>query len=446
MYNVTEIVRQFKSKWTSQLEEDAILAACQRHDYTWRERVLGPVLTVRLFLLQILCGNTACAHVPHLAHVDLTASAYCQARARLPLAVFRTLLDRTLDKLNRELHDAARWLGHRVFLIDGTSFSMPDTPELQKHFGQHGQQMAGCGFPIAHVLARMHAGTGMVLEMLASPLRTHDMSRVVDLHPALEAGDAVVGDRGLCSYVHLVLLSLRGAFGVFRMHQRQIVDFRPHRRHARARRRKGVPTSRWIKRLGRWDQLVEWVKPKTRPMWMSAEQYATIPERLLVRELRYHIGRRGYRVRRVTLATTLIDSVRYPAEELSRLYGGRWQIETNFAHLKTTLGMDVLRCQTVDGVLKELIVFALVYNLVRLVMCDAAQRQRVSVHRLSFIDALRWLIHATPHSPPPRLAINPDRPGRLEPRARKRRPKEYDLLSTPRSILRKRLLRQRVKN
>jgi hypothetical protein len=354
------------------------------------------------------------------------------------------LLDRTLEKLNRELRDAACWMGHRVFLIDGTGFSMPDMPELQRHFGQPGQQRLGCGFPIAHVLARMHAGTGMVLEMLTSPLRTHDMSRVVDLHPALEAGDIVIGDRGLCSYAHLVLLSLRGAFGVFRMHQRQIVNFRPHRRHSVGKRKTGMPTSRWVKRLGRCDQLVEWIKPKVRPVWMTAEQYADVPERLLVRELRYQVGRRGCRVRRVTLATTLIDSIRYPAEELSRLYGGRWQIETNFGHLKTTLGMDVLHCQTVDGVLKELIVFALVYNLVRLVLCEAGRRQQVSVERLSFMDALRWLMHATPHSPPPELLVVPHRPNRLEPRVRKRRPKEYPLMQQPRATLRNRLLRRRV--
>ena len=162
-----------------------------------------------------------------------------------------------------------------------------------------------------------------------------------------------------------------------------------------------------------------------------------------MRELRYKISQRGRRTREITLATTLLDPVRYPAADLAELYGQRWQIETNFRHLKQTLRMDVLRCQTVEGINKELLMYALIYNLVRLTMLEAAKRQGVEVARISFIDAVRWLADAI-HGPRElKLRVLPERPGRFEPRAVKRRPKEYDRLNKPRKVLRKRLTRQK---
>ena len=175
---------------------------------------------------------------------------------------------------------------------------------------------------------------------------------------------------------------------------------------------------------------------------MSAEQYVTLPESVLVRELRYRITRRGFRCRQITLATTLLDHQTYSLDDLAQLYLDRWAIETAFGHLKTTMGMDVLRAQTVDGVLKELHVFCLIYNLVRLVMLQAARRQSVPPDRISFVDALRWLATASPGDPLPDLVVNPYRPNRLEPRVRKRRPKQYPLMRRPRDELRKTLAAQ----
>jgi hypothetical protein len=141
----------------------------------------------------------------------------------------------------------------------------------------------------------------------------------------------------------------------------------------------------------------------------------------------------------VTLVTTLLDAELYPLDGLATLYGRRWEVETNFAHLKTTMRMDVLRCQTVAGVLKELVVFALVYNLARLVMLAAAREQHVSPARLSFVDALRWLALACEHRMELELVKNPQRPGRNEPRVKKRRPKQYGLMKQPRCKLRQQL-------
>jgi hypothetical protein len=318
---------------------------------------------------------------------------------------------------------------------------MPDTPELQRHFGQPGNQRPGCGFPVAHLLVLFHAGTGLIREILTSPLRTHDMSQVVQLHPALEPGDIGLGDRGFCSYAHLALLSLKGVFGVFRIHQRKKVEFQfeePSDSDAAAARSGRLP--RWLYRLGARDHVVEWIKPKQAPEWMTASQYATLPERLVVRELRYPVGQRGFRVRDVTLVTTLLDPELYPLEALAELYRQRWQAELHLRDLKTTMNMDVLKCKTVDGVLKEIHVFALVYNLVRVVLQAAARRQHMSIARLSHVDAFRWLGSAHEGEALPKIVVNPDRPDRVEPRVVKRRPKEYDRMTRPRAELRRQLL------
>ncbi len=363
---------------------------------------------------------------------------------KLPLAIFEHLLRTTCDRLQDERLDEGRWLGHRIFLVDGSSFSMPDTPELQAHFGQPGGQLPGCGFPVAHLMALCHASSGMILDVLAAPLRSNDLPQVVSLHPELQPTDVLVGDRALCSYAHLALLSQHGVHAVLRMHQKQIVDFIPGRRyvvpgHGKRTGQKGKPRSRWVTQLGKQDQIVEWLKPTTCPTWMTKAQFDKLPDHLRLRELRYRTQQPGFRVQTITLVTTLLDLHTYTLEALAALYLARWRIETNYANLKTTMGLDVLKCKTVDGVLKELIVFALIYNLVRLVMWEAAKRQLVDVERISFIDALRWLASAGDGEPLPPLVVNPYRPNRYEPRVRKRRPKPYSLMRKPRQQLRKSL-------
>jgi hypothetical protein len=443
---ITQVVKQFQQDWTNQLAPEAIRTACRDAAYRWRERTLDPVTTIQMFLVQILHGNTACTHLRHLTKLNVTASAYCQARMKLPLTVFQQLLRLVCDALQHEPLDEGRWCGHRTFWVDGSSCSMPDTPTLQEHFGQSGKQLPGCGFPIAHLLALFHAGTGLVLHLLAAPLRTHDLSQVVELHPDLHPGDVLVADRGFCSYPHLALLIQAGVHAVFRIHQKHIVDFTPGRPHveprARSRKHKGQPRSGWLRQFGDHDQCVAWRKPLTRPQWMDAKQFGQLPARLDVRELRYRVHRNGFRVQSVTLVTTLLDATRYPVEVLAQLYYARWGVETNFAHLKTTMGLDVLKCKTVDGVLKELIVFALIYNLVRLVMRQAARHQHVAIDRISFLDAVRWLAAARDDESLSALVVNPHRPARYEPRVRKRRPKQYPLMQKPRHVLRKALANQ----
>jgi hypothetical protein len=198
----------------------------------------------------------------------------------------------------------------------------------------------------------------------------------------------------------------------------------------------GKSRSRWRATLGACDQLVEWLKPLDGPDWMDEAQFAQPSDDLTVRELRYQVQCKGFRVQTITLVTTLVHAELYSVEALSERYFARWGIETNLAHLKTTMGLDVVRCKMVDGVLKELIVFALIYNLVRLVMGQAARRQHIDIDRISFIDAARWLAAARTDEPLPPLVVNLHRPYRYELRVRKRRPKQYALMQNARPQLR----------
>jgi len=448
-HRIVTILGQLRQDLARHLDRDAVLAAARDVGHTWRDCTLDPAAILHWLLVQALHGNTALEHLALLAGRQFTASAFCQARARLPLEVLRAVLRRVVAALTPDDPEPGRWLGHRTFLVDGSAFSMPDTPELQAHFGQPGAQAPGCGFPVAKFPALFHAGTGLLIEALEAPPRTHDMAHVAGLHPRLRPGDVLLGGRGFCSFAHLALLAGRGLHAAFRIHQKQIVDFTPGRPHAAAGDKaaaRGRPRSRWRQALGLEDQVVEWAKPAERPDWLSAEEFAALPATLAVRELRYRVGRAGFRTRAVTLVTTLLDAEVYPLEALAELYGRRWDVETDLRHLKQTMRMDVLRCTTVEGVLKELTAFALAYNLVRMVMLEASRRQGMAVERLSFVDALRWLAGATTGAcgDLPRLVVNPDRPGRAEPRVVKRRPKQYSRMTKPRSELRKCLKEQEV--
>lgn len=445
MVSIPRALTQVKDDLPRLIERHMHQALDQCPEFVWRDRVLNPLVTLLLFIRQVMAGNTAITHLRHLWPVRFSAPAYCQARRRLPLA----LLQRITCAITRDLRaphaaDVPRWRGHRVWRADGSSFSMPDTPELQAHFGQPGQQRAGCGFPVAMLMVLCDTA-GFIVKTLALPLHTHEAAQLARLRDELEAGDVLVYDRAGCSYTHLALLSQHHLHMICRMHQCQIVSFRRGRKHAGQYARhlqRGVPRSQWLKRLGTHDQLVRWFKPAQNPAWMDQADYQALPESLVLRELRYVVSRKGFRSKSVTLVTTLTDAQMYPAAELAEQYLGRWQIEVNLRDLKQTMGMDVLKCKTVDGVLKELAVFVLVYNLVRLVMWRAAQRQKVAVDRISFTDALRWLRDARDGSEWTMLVVNPKRADRVEPRAVKRRPKPYPLLNQPRDKLRKLLMSQ----
>ena len=384
------------------------------HD--WRERTLTPAATVWFFALQILHGNCAISALRHLGNLPTQASSYCAARMKLPLQLFTQLFDAVsqLVAINGDAQPSAAHLldGRRVLLGDATTFSTPDTRALRDHFGYPSGQREGCGFPVAKLLGVIDALSGAVMIALCCPLFTHEAREMLSLHPLLKKGDVLVADRGFCSYAQIALLMRHGVDAVMRLHQRRPV--------------------RWMK-----DHLETWTRPAKRPHWMSEALWSSLPAELTIRIVRYTVPRKGCRTRAVYIATTLLDPIAYPPPTIMRLYGHRWNIETCFNQLKTHAKMNALKSHSVQGVIKELIMYLIVWNLVRMTMAKFAQRAGVSVWRVSFIDAMRWLCVQLQAAPAIelRLLINPDRPGRWEPRKLKRRIKEYDLLKEPRRSL-----------
>lgn len=420
------------------------------HGLEFRNTTLTPGNTLRLFVQQVAHGNVACTAVRYLADESFTDSAWCQARQRLPLEliqdVHRTIVDaarRELDGVNDLGDEPYRWRGHRLYAVDGTSDSMPDTPALRGYYGVPSGCRPGLGFPTAHLLLLMDHRSGLLLDALDAPLTTSDVSQTPPLHAHLSPGDVLLADVAFAGYAHLALLLQANLHALMPTHHRRIVNFEPGRSHAhprqgKATQRTGKPRSRVIKALGRDDQWVEYLKPTDKPAWMSPQQWQSLPESITVREIRRTVQHHGFRPITVTIVTTLLDPEAYPADELIELRLTRWMIETNIRHLKTTLGMDVLKCKTLAAIRKERWVFMLVYNLIRIVMLRAAQAQRVNVNRLSFADTLAWLRHGDIRALPA-LIVNPLRPGRLEPRVIKRQKKEFPYMTAPRAQLKAQL-------
>ena len=431
-YSIAPAAALSKRRIDQLLPAEVITNACGQAAHRWRPRKFDPVTTIHLFVLQVLNGNTAIVHLRRLLCSSLNAAAYCRARMRVPLAVYEALLDYSARSATQGCAPLLATL--RIVLVDGASALTPDTPSIRKLFRQPANVRAGCGYPMAKVLALFDAASGAILQPLICALYVHEASRVWGLHPLLRGGDLLIGDRAFCSFAHLALLHARNVVALLRTHQRQKISFRAGRRHGG----KGQPTGRFLRKLGKWDQLVEWIKPKQRPKWMSKEQYDALPASLNVRELRYTLASRGQRTRQVTLVTTLLDPALYPAREIARLYGLRWQVETHFAQLKTSMKMSQLKCRTAEGVKKELLTFFITYNLICRVIADAAERQKVPPRRISFIDALRWLANAAAGEELIVLMVIPLRPDRHEPRVKKYLKYRYRLMCAPRHILKRR--------
>jgi hypothetical protein len=333
--------------------------------------------------------------------------------------VLQQLLRRSATAMSAAVA-AERWCGLRPLLVDGSSTFAPDTEDSQEVFGHPTGQKPGCGFPVPKIFGHFFVATGLILELLAFPLHTHEQSKVWLLHPLLGPGDLLVADRGFCSFAHLTMLAAAGVMGLFRMHQKQIVDFRPYRKTRRDWETKGPsqrkkeqdkwkkkyaparrPTSRFVRRLAKHDQIVEWVKPVRRPQWMTVEQYASLPPLLRVRELRYWLPRKGQRTLCVTIATTLLDPVRYPKGKITELYEVHWTVETTFEELRSHLGLETTRDWCRNTVLRGAPCLFGLYTVVALLYGQLPESKRSGQVTwpgnagISFSDALaairRWL-------------------------------------------------------
>lgn len=384
----------------------------------WRDRLLTPLVTLRLFLIQVAHGNCAIAALRQLAGIAFSPSSYCEARGRLPLQLLQSLL-LWVHELGEQAAAVGARCARRILILDGSSYTTPDTPELVAHFHLPQQAKPGVAYPTGKLMGLLDATTGMFRSLLALPLFEHDVRSGIGLHPMLRAGDIVVGDRAFCSFAHFALLQARGAFACMRLH---------------TGRKDQAPGPRKL-----------WSKPRQGPPWMAKAQYASLPPSVEVRVVQYTVAHKGFRSRTVRVATTLLDQVIWPDAKIAELYGHRWQIETCFAHLKTTMKMNVLRCKTVAGVMRELAVYLVVYNLIRLVMLGAGAAQQVDVRRVSFVDALRLVAaRMIGLDGVERLIVNPDRAGRCQLRMIRSRPKAYDWLRVPRRQKEAQLARERA--
>lgn len=408
----------------------------------FRQTTLTPGNTLSLFVRQIAHGNVACAAVTHLAGEDFTDMAWCEARVRLKEGLIRQLNDRVLLEVRRVSErdrEDSHWRGHRVVVIDGSSDSMPDTPPLREHYGVPGACREGLGFPTSHLILLMDHHSGVMLDCHDLHGDTHDASAASLTHDQLREGDVVLGDDAFASYVHLALLLQANAHAIVPTQHKRLIDFTPGRdfvpqgrnTHRAAR---GKTRGEQLRTLGKDDQLVRYFKPRNKPDWMDEAPWRSIPESIVVREIRRTIRRHGFRPATFTVVTTLLDPATYPADDIVELRLTRWLIETNLRHLKITLGMRRLKCKTLDGVRKERLVFLLVYNFIRLLMLHAARRQNVHVNRISFADTLAWLRLASFDSMPI-LKVNPIRKGRLEPRAIKGQGGKFPYMTKPRAQL-----------
>jgi len=360
---------------------------------------------------------------------------YCRARAKLKLGPLQRLVRESAGQLEQGVEGAWLWKGRHAKLVDGFTFTMPDTPENQEAFPQIAEQPPGVGFPIARACVVLSLATACVCDLAVGPCEGKETSESALLRGLLETfdkDDVVVFDRFYCSFLMLALLSLRGIHVCARLHHRRPIDFRRGRR------------------LGPGDHLITWKRPK-KPAWMSPEQYDQIPETLTLREVQFQVTVPGCRVETLTVVTTLTDPTVYSREDIADLYGCRWNAELDIRAIKQTLHLDHVRCKTPDMVRRELWVTLLAYNLIRKVIATAAALHRKQPRQLGFTLACQsllasWMLLATGACRDSqalytmlltRIAAHEvaNRPGRIEPRVLKRRRHRYPLMQRPRAEL-----------
>jgi len=408
-----------------------------------RERIFSPVVTFWMFLSQVLSDGASCQETVGRALVGLWIaegkeacsgnSAYCQARKRLPQSRLEQIAERTAVQLESQIREEHLWMGRPVRVVDGSSVSMPDTPKNQTAYPQPSGQKPGCGFPVMRLVVIFSLATGIIVRLARGALSQSERSLFHTLRIILQPGDVLLADRGFCSFAELYTLIQQRVDAVLRSHQRRSV---------------GV---RCIKKLGPRDRLVEWIdSTKVPPPWMKMEAWKQMPGTLTLREITYTVPVRGFRSKKIIVVTTLIDPKCFPTEVFVDLYRRRWTAELFLRDIKISLHMDVLRCKTPQMIHKELWMHVIAYNLIRSLMWVAAQEYHAPPFSISFKSSLALIRQWAPwmaslDSSRSQIAkmhsillkylaqqIIPDRPNRLEPRARKRRPKGYPLLTTPR--------------
>lgn len=403
----------------------------------FRDRVYSPWITLWAFLGQVLSGNGSCGEAVTRTLAWLIGQGkpacspdtghYCEARRRLPLDFLRELFQLQFQAAVQEAPLAWKWLGkHDVKVVDGTTFSLADTAENRAAYPPDGETQPGTRFPLIRAVVLFSLRLGLVQDLVFGPYQgkgTGESSLFRQRYEVLAPGDVVLGDKYYCSYRDVCQLLERQVHTV--------VHHFSYRTQLRT-----------IKRLGKNDLLCWWKRPKFAHQKMSKEEFAQLPERLQVRLVTVPIDIPGFRVQTIKILTTLLNSDEYTAEELGALYFRRWRGEMYLDDLKTTLGLDVLRCRSPEMIHKELYVGLLAHNTIRIQMAQAAESLSIPLEKISFkntIDVLNAFSHLPPTPEVVALKLAAiaharvgNRPGRSEPRAVKRKAKPYESLTAPR--------------
>jgi hypothetical protein len=415
----------------------------QSHGCHSRERIFSLALTFWAFLAQILSPGTSCREIVRQVqslfsllgknNIDEQTSAYCQARLRLPLSRLWQILGCTVRNLRRKAAQELFWRGHEVKVVDGSSCTLPDTAANQKVFPQQRMQKPGCGFPLMKFVGLFSLTTGALISVATGSIHDVELSLFRRIWHYLKAGELLLADRHFCDYGTIAGLWRRGVDCVLRLHQARPRDFR-----------KGL----W---LGPGDRLVTWTKPKQRQLTITQKLWRILPQEITLRLIKVRCATKGFRTRELVLVTTLLDPETYPAGEIARLYLRRWEVELFFRDIKTMMRMEHLRCQSPPMVQREFLMHLIAYNLIRTVMWEAARRHEAPLDRISFkgaVDSVRQYCIALSRARTGKKAaalvrdllatlaqdLVPHRPGRREPRALKRRPKPYSLLTKHRHV------------
>jgi hypothetical protein len=431
------------------LPHQQVTEALLRHKVVFRDCLYTPLVTLWTFLYQVLSPDQSCrAAVAHLlaylgGRGDDTVSAetgpYCKARERLPEALVADLARHSGTKLQARFPTTELLQGRPIKIADGTTVSMPDTPENQKTYPQQPNQKPGLGFPIMRLVGVISLSCGAVLGVAFGAYcgkKTGETALLRQLLGLFKRGDVMLADALFANYWTLAALLARGVDVIARRDGKRPLDWRTGGR------------------LGVRDHRVVWHKP-AKPDWMSCAQYRRMPEMLCLRELAVEVQQAGFRTRRVIVVTTLLDADAYPKEELAAAYRARWHAELDLRAIKQVMAMEVLRCKTPPMVRKEIWMHLLAYNLIRTLLADAAQSAGVPPRTLSFKGALQtlnafaavWPLAAIPRQTLYAAILKAlathrvgNRPDRIEPRAVKRRPRKQTFLTQPRHIARTRLL------
>jgi Transposase DDE domain len=389
--------------------------------FLWQVAQAGASCREAIRQAQALCKNAGCPVPPD------ADSPYCQARGGLPLDRLQQIHDGLCAEAQEGLATKDLWCGHHVLVADGSCVTAPDTPANQKVFPQQKVQKPGCGFPIIRLVALLSLATGMLTAWTTGSWSQHEVALLQSLWDCLRAGDVLLADRGFCNWALLAQCLERNLHAVFRVKGVRRRDFRQG------------------KRISRDERLVQWPKPTQRARTVDAKAWALLPQVLTLRLVRCRLALPGFRTRQVIVVTTLLDSDNYPPEALSQLYFRRWAMELTLRNIKITLQMDQLSCKNPRNLEREIRMHFLAHNLVRRLMLEAARRHRVPLERVSFAGSLATarrygeaLLQARAKRQRQQLMnelfavlaadLVPDRPGRREPRAVKRRPKPYPRL------------------